>query len=136
MLTIFAGGPLDEFYSATLPQGSYTHTESTGNTIEYILYFDDARKLVSQQRDVPPCTLGDSCPSYPSHVPARYVLELNAGHSLIKALAAKAAAGDIAAVTAAAPLLFGQARILDGEAPSDPAAFAASVASLLEKSLA
>lgn len=44
-----------------------------------ILYFDDARKLVSQQRDVPPCTLGDSCPSYPSHVPARYVLELNAG---------------------------------------------------------
>ena len=41
MLTIFAGGPLDEFYSATLPQGSYTHTESTGNTIEYILYFDD-----------------------------------------------------------------------------------------------
>ncbi len=64
------------------------------------------------------------------------VLELNAGHSLIKALAAKAAAGDTAAVTAAAPLLFGQARILDGEAPSDPAAFAASVASLLEKSLA
>ncbi|WP_371875423.1 molecular chaperone HtpG [Pleomorphomonas sp. NRK KF1] len=64
------------------------------------------------------------------------VLELNAGHSLIKALAAKAAAGDTAAVTAAAPLLVGQARILDGEAPSDPATFAASVASLLEKSLA
>ncbi|PIO97021.1 molecular chaperone HtpG [Pleomorphomonas carboxyditropha] len=64
------------------------------------------------------------------------VLELNAGHSLIKALAAKAAAGDTAAVTAAAPLLVGQARILDGEAPSDPAAFAASVATLLEKSLA
>ncbi len=64
------------------------------------------------------------------------VLELNAGHSLIKALAAKAAAGDTAAVTAAAPILVGQARILDGEAPSDPAAFAASVAALLEKSLA
>lgn len=64
------------------------------------------------------------------------VLEINAGHSLIKALAAKAAAGDSGAVAAAAPLLYGQARILDGEAPRDPAAFAAAVAGLLEKSLA
>ena len=31
-----------------------------------ILYFDDARKLVSMQRDVPPCSLGDQCPPYPS----------------------------------------------------------------------
>lgn len=46
-----------------------------------ILYFDDGRKLVSQQRDVPPCSLGDACPSYPSNVPARYVLELNAGEA-------------------------------------------------------
>ena len=46
-----------------------------------ILYFDDARKLVSQQRDVPPCSLGDGCPSYPSNAPARYVLELNAGEA-------------------------------------------------------
>jgi uncharacterized protein len=46
-----------------------------------ILYFDNERKLVSQQRNVPPCSLGDACPSYPSHVPARYVLELNAGHA-------------------------------------------------------
>jgi uncharacterized membrane protein (UPF0127 family) len=46
-----------------------------------ILYFDDARKLVSQQRDVPPCTLGDGCPPYPSDAPARYVLELNAGEA-------------------------------------------------------
>ena len=46
-----------------------------------ILYFDDTRKLVSQQRDVPPCSLGDGCPSYPSNVPARYVLELNAGEA-------------------------------------------------------
>ncbi|PJK15005.1 ACR family protein [Lysobacteraceae bacterium NML07-0707] len=44
-----------------------------------ILYFDNQRKLVSQQRDVPPCTLGDRCPAYPSQAPARYVLELNAG---------------------------------------------------------
>jgi len=46
-----------------------------------ILYFDNARRLVSQQRDVPPCTLGDRCPSYPSVAPARYVLELNAGQA-------------------------------------------------------
>ena len=46
-----------------------------------ILYFDDSRRLVSQQRDVPPCSLGDGCPSYPSNVPARYVLELNAGEA-------------------------------------------------------
>lgn len=46
-----------------------------------ILYFDAARKLVSQQRDVPPCSLGDRCPPYPSDAPARYVLELNAGEA-------------------------------------------------------
>ncbi len=46
-----------------------------------ILYFNNARKLVSQQRDVPPCSLGDGCPPYPSAAPARYVLELNAGQA-------------------------------------------------------
>jgi uncharacterized membrane protein (UPF0127 family) len=46
-----------------------------------ILYFDDARKVVSQQRDVPPCSAGDRCPPYPSAAPARYVLELNAGEA-------------------------------------------------------
>lgn len=46
-----------------------------------ILYFDEAQKLVSQQRDVPPCSLGDRCPPYPSSAPARYVLELNAGEA-------------------------------------------------------
>lgn len=46
-----------------------------------ILYFDDGLKLVSQQRDVPPCSAGNSCPSYPSDAPARYVLELNAGEA-------------------------------------------------------
>ena len=46
-----------------------------------ILYFDSARKLVSQQRDVPACTLGDRCPPYPSRAPAQYVLELNAGQA-------------------------------------------------------
>jgi len=46
-----------------------------------ILYFDSGRRLVSQQRDVPPCALGDGCPPYPSDAPARYVLELNAGEA-------------------------------------------------------
>lgn len=46
-----------------------------------ILYFDDQRKLVSQQRDVPPCSSGNRCPPYPSGAPARYVLELNAGQA-------------------------------------------------------
>ncbi len=51
-----------------------------------ILYFDNARQLVSQQRDVPPCSLGDACPPYPSDAPARYVLELNAGEAAKLAL--------------------------------------------------
>lgn len=46
-----------------------------------ILYFDASRKLVMQRRDVPPCTLGDRCPSYPSNAPALYVLELGAGEA-------------------------------------------------------
>lgn len=46
-----------------------------------ILYFDNGRKLVAQQRDVPPCSAGNACPAYPSNVPARYVLELNAGEA-------------------------------------------------------
>lgn len=46
-----------------------------------ILYFDARRKLVSQQRDVPPCSAGNACPPYPSEGPALYVLELNAGEA-------------------------------------------------------
>lgn len=46
-----------------------------------ILFFDNGRRLVSQQRDVPPCSAGDRCPPYPSAAPARYVLELNAGEA-------------------------------------------------------
>ena len=46
-----------------------------------ILYFDNERRLVAQQRDVPPCSAGDRCPPYPSQRPARYVLELNAGQA-------------------------------------------------------
>lgn len=46
-----------------------------------ILYFDEQRRLVAQQRDVPPCSAGNACPPYPSFKPARYVLELNAGQA-------------------------------------------------------
>ena len=44
-----------------------------------IFYFDGKRKLVSVSKRVPPCTLGDQCPPFPSAGPALYVLELNAG---------------------------------------------------------
>lgn len=47
-----------------------------------ILYFDKERRLVAQQREVPPCPDGTACPSYPSRAPARYVLELDAGEAL------------------------------------------------------
>ena len=43
-----------------------------------ILYFDENRRLVSMQQDVPPCK-ADPCPTYPSAAPAIYVLELSAG---------------------------------------------------------
>lgn len=59
------------------------------------------------------------------------VLELNPSHTLVKALAAKAVGGEAQAVREAAVLLHGQARILDGEAPDDPAAFAAAVSKLM-----
>lgn len=55
-----------------------------------IFYFNRARRLVSVQRRVPPCSMGNACPPYPSEGPARYVLELNAG----MADALRAAPGD------------------------------------------
>lgn len=66
-----------------------------------ILYFDGSLRLVSQQRDVPPCSVGDRCPPYPSNAPALYVLELNAGEArrlglrdgTVMALAPEIAAG-------------------------------------------
>lgn len=64
------------------------------------------------------------------------VLELNPGHGLIKALAAKAVAGSANEVLEdAAIILFGEARILDGEAPQDPADHAARVGKLIESGL-
>lgn len=46
-----------------------------------MLYFDKDRKLVSMQLNAPPCK-GMPCPEFPSNVPAKYVLELNAGTAM------------------------------------------------------
>ena len=43
-----------------------------------IFYFDQELKLVSVSENTKPCRT-QSCPSYPSTGPAKYVLELNAG---------------------------------------------------------
>jgi len=65
------------------------------------------------------------------------VLELNPSHGLVKALAAKAISGGAKeALEDAAIILFGEARILDGEAPQDPADHAARVGRLIETGLA
>ncbi len=64
------------------------------------------------------------------------VLELNPTHPLIKALAAKAIAGGAGeAIDDAAVLLYGEARILDGEPPEDAADFTALVGRLIERGL-
>jgi molecular chaperone HtpG len=64
------------------------------------------------------------------------VLELNPTHGLIKALAEKAVAGGAGpALEDAAIILYGEARILDGETPEDPADHAARVARLIEQAL-
>jgi molecular chaperone HtpG len=64
------------------------------------------------------------------------ILEINADHDLIKALAAQAgkpgATDDLAD---AAQLLFDQARIAEGELPVDPAAFSRRIAAVMAKGL-
>ena len=64
------------------------------------------------------------------------VLELNPGHAIVKKLAQRADGdGDDALLKDAAHLLFDQARIAEGEAPADPAAFAKRLASVMERAL-
>lgn len=46
-----------------------------------IIYLDSDRRIVYVHSQVPPCK-GDPCPSYPSPVPAQYVLELDGGEAL------------------------------------------------------
>lgn len=43
-----------------------------------MLFFNTAHRLVTMKTNVPPCK-ADPCREYPSGVPVRYVLELNAG---------------------------------------------------------
>lgn len=43
-----------------------------------MVFFNAARRVVAIQADAQPCR-ADPCRVYPSNVPARYVLELNAG---------------------------------------------------------
>jgi molecular chaperone HtpG len=73
--------------------------------------------------------------SVPQMSPAR-TLEINPSHSLIKHMAERAAADATAPDLAdLAHLLFDQARIVEGEAPTDPVAFAGRLAKVMEKGL-
>ncbi|MEI2387277.1 molecular chaperone HtpG [Breoghania sp. JC706] len=73
----------------------------------------------------------------PGGAGSKPVLEINPRHALVKSLAAHL--GDDTAkdfTKDAAWLLYDQARILDGEHPSDPTAFAGRLARVMEKGLA
>lgn len=62
------------------------------------------------------------------------VLEVNPHHALVAAIAAKVGADD-ALVEDAAHLLFGQARIADGDVPADPVDWGRRLARVMEKAL-
>ncbi|MBK8769921.1 MAG: molecular chaperone HtpG [Rhizobiales bacterium] len=64
------------------------------------------------------------------------VLEVNAGHGLIKALAAVANSKGADAVADAAHLLLDQAQVLEGEPVADPAAFARRMAEVMRRAFA
>ncbi len=64
------------------------------------------------------------------------VLEINPGHPLVKKLAERQTEGDARDLVAdAAWLLLDEARLRDGEAPTDAAAFAKRLARVMEKAL-
>ena len=63
------------------------------------------------------------------------VLEINPSHPLVLALEARAKAGDRSLFEDAVWLLFDEARLLDGEAPQDAAAFANRLTRILGKAL-
>ncbi len=63
------------------------------------------------------------------------VLEVNPKHPLIVGLAGKLASFDAETKADAAHLLHGQARILDGDAPTDPAGFVRRMGKVMEKVL-
>ena len=61
------------------------------------------------------------------------VLEVNAGHGLIKALAGLVASKGADAVSDAALMLLDQAMILEGEAVADPAGFAKRLGDIMQR---
>jgi molecular chaperone HtpG len=61
------------------------------------------------------------------------ILEVNAGHPLIKALASTVSAKGPQAVSDAAELLLAQAFLLEGERVPDPAAFAKRLSDVLAR---
>lgn len=64
------------------------------------------------------------------------ILEINPGHALIRALAARAQQpGAVDALSDAAQLLLDQARLVEGEPLADPAGFAQRLARVMEKAL-
>jgi molecular chaperone HtpG len=63
------------------------------------------------------------------------VLEINPSHPLVLALEAQAKAGDRSLFEDAVWLLFDEARLMDGEAPQDAAAFATRLTRILGKAL-
>jgi molecular chaperone HtpG len=63
------------------------------------------------------------------------ILELNMRHSLVRAIARASAGAREADVADLSALLFDQARILDGEVPDDPAAFATRMNRLVARGL-
>ena len=63
------------------------------------------------------------------------MLEINIGHDLVKHLAAHLNDADTSLVEDGALLILDQAKVLDGEAPVDPLAFAARLGRLLTKAL-
>lgn len=66
------------------------------------------------------------------------ILELNAGHGIVRKLAERAAkegAGSDPLLQDAAHLLLDQARIADGEAPSDPVEFGRRLSAVMESAL-
>jgi len=66
---------------------------------------------------------------------AKPILELNMGHALVKAISRAKAAAQDAEVAELAELLFDEAKILDGEAPDDPSAFATRLNRLVGRGL-
>ena len=62
-------------FSATRPQAFWMKDTLIPPDM---LHFDEERRLVPTQLDLPPCK-ADPCPIYSSHASTRYVLELSAG---------------------------------------------------------